>query len=138
MIGFVLVAHGGLAGCMAGAASHVACAIPPQVKAVDVRADMDCALLETQLRDAIAAVDDGSGVVVFSDIYGATPSNIATKVLQPGHVEGIAGMNLPMVMKALSLRDQPLADVVKSAIDRGTSSVVNMTQDCCNDHSRKV
>jgi mannose PTS system EIIA component len=138
MIGFVLVAHGELAASMVAAVAHVTHGAPPQLRSVDVKADMDCGLLEAQLREAIGAVDDGSGVIVFSDIYGATPANMATRVLRPGHVEGIAGMNLPMVIKALGIRQQPLAQVVETAIERGAVSVVNMTADCCNDHSRKV
>jgi mannose PTS system EIIA component len=76
--------------------------------------------------------------VVLSDIYGATPCNMAAKVLQPGHVEGVAGMNLPMVLKAIGARHQPLETMLQAVIERGTVSVVNMTSDCCNDFSRKV
>jgi mannose PTS system EIIA component len=138
MIGLVLVAHGSLARSMAEAAAHVTHGTPPQLQAIEVEADMDCDLLETRLRTAIAAVDDGAGVVVLSDIYGATPCNMAAKVLQPGHVEGVAGMNLPMVLKAIGARHQPLETMLQAVIERGTVSVVNMTSDCCNDFSRKV
>jgi PTS system ascorbate-specific IIA component len=75
------------------------------------------------------------GVLVLTDIYGATPGNIALKLLKPGRVEGISGVNLPMLIRALTYREQGLAAVVEKALSGGTEGVLHMTTDSCGkDH----
>lgn len=76
--------------------------------------------------DLIRYVDRGAGVLVLTDIYGATPSNVAARLLKPGHVEGIAGVNLPMLIRALTYREEPLATVVAKALSGGTEGVTRM------------
>jgi PTS system mannose-specific IIA component len=71
-------------------------------------------------------------VLVLTDIYGATPGNIALKLLVPGRVEGISGVNLPMLIRALTYRDKGLAVTVEKALSGGTEGVVHMTTDSCN------
>jgi PTS system ascorbate-specific IIA component len=61
-----------------------------------------------------------------TDIFGATPSNIAMRLLKPGHVEGIAGVNLPMLIRALTYRDEPLEAVVAKALSGGSEGVMRM------------
>ena len=61
-----------------------------------------------------------------TDIYGATPSNIATRLLRAGRVEGIAGVNLPMLIRALTYREEPLEAVVAKALSGGTEGVMRM------------
>jgi PTS system ascorbate-specific IIA component len=73
---------------------------------------------------------------VFTDILGATPSNIATRLLLPGKVEGVSGVNLPMLIRALTYRDEPLADVAAKAINGGQAGVVHMNTDACNAANR--
>ena len=76
-------------------------------------------------------LDDGDGVLVLTDIYGATPGNIALKLLEAGKVEGISGVNLPMLIRALTYRDKGLKNAVAKALSGGTEGVVHMTQDAC-------
>jgi PTS system ascorbate-specific IIA component len=77
-------------------------------------------------------LNEGDGVLVLTDIYGATPGNIALRLLVPGQVEGISGVNLPMLIRALTYRDQGLATVVEKALSGGTEGVIHMTTDTCN------
>ena len=76
--------------------------------------------------DLIRFLDQGQGVLVMTDIYGATPSNIASRLLVPGRVEGIAGVNLPMLIRALTYRAEPLETVVAKAVSGGTEGVTRM------------
>ena len=83
-------------------------------------------------------LDEGGGVLVLTDIYGATPGNIALKLLVPGRVEGISGVNLPMLVRALTYREQGLALTVEKALSGGTEGVIHMTTDSCGkDHGAR-
>ena len=77
-------------------------------------------------RDMIKLVDTGRGVLILTDIYGATPSNLAIKLLEPGRIEGIAGVNLPMLLRALTYRDKDMDTLVTRAIAGGRDGVLNM------------
>ena len=119
MIGMVLVTHGRLAEEFIAATEHV---VGPQanVRAVCIGPDDD---MEQRRKDIIAAVDDvdgGDGVILLTDMFGGTPSNLAISVLDKANVEVIAGMNLPMLIKLASAREsESLADAVASAQDAG-------------------
>jgi PTS system ascorbate-specific IIA component len=75
---------------------------------------------------AVAQLDRGDGVLVLTDVYGATPANITKSLLMPGRVEGIAGVNLPMLVRALSHRNEPLASVAARALSAAVECVVHM------------
>ncbi len=119
MIGMVLVTHGRLAEEFIAATEHV---VGPQanVRAVCIGPDDD---MEQRRKDIIAAVDDvdgGDGVILLTDMFGGTPSNLAISVLDKANVEVIAGMNLPMLIKLASAREnESLADAVASAQEAG-------------------
>ena len=82
-------------------------------------------------------LDEGQGVLVLTDMYGATPGNVALRLLDPGRVEGVSGVNLPMLIRALSYRDKgDLAWIVSKALSGGTEGVVHMTTDSCNGHGK--
>ena len=119
MIGLVLVTHGGLAREFLAAVEHV---VGPQerVVLVCIGPDDDMEERRQQIVDGVAEVDQGDGVVVVTDMFGGTPSNLAISVLDQGHVEVIAGMNLPMLIKLASLRgDKKIAFVVAEAREAG-------------------
>jgi len=118
MIGLVLVTHGQLAAEFRNALEHV---VGPQenFETVAIGADDD---MEQRRRDIIAAVarvETGSGVVVLTDMFGGTPSNLAISVMESGRVEVIAGMNLPMLIKLSSVRK---ADDMAIAIDEAQTA----------------
>ncbi|MCC2687954.1 MAG: phosphotransferase system, mannose/fructose-specific component [Rhizobiaceae bacterium] len=103
MIGLVLVTHGQLAAEFRKAVEHV---VGPQdnFETVAIGADDDMEQRRRDIVDAVATVDDGSGVVVLTDMFGGTPSNLAISVMETGRIEVIAGMNLPMLIKLSSVR----------------------------------
>lgn len=119
MIGLVLVTHGRLAREFIAALEHV---VGPQdqIDAVCIGPDDD---MEQRRRDIVAAVDavnGGAGVVLLTDMFGGTPSNLAISVMDRPGVEVIAGINLPMLIKLASLRDaSELADAVSAAQEAG-------------------
>jgi PTS system ascorbate-specific IIA component len=71
-------------------------------------------------------------VLILTDMYGGSPANIAAKLLVPGRVEAVAGINLPMLIRALTYREQGLARAVEKALSGGTEGVLHMTTDRCN------
>ncbi len=103
MIGLVLVTHGQLAEEFRNAVEHV---VGPQEKfeTVAISADDDMEQRRRDIVDAVARADSGTGVVILTDMFGGTPSNLAISVMEPGRVEVIAGMNLPMLIKLSSVR----------------------------------
>ena len=115
MIGLVLVTHGRLAEEFRNAVEHV---VGPQenFETVSIGADDNMEKRRTDIVDAVARVDQGSGVIVLTDMFGGTPSNLAISVMEPGRIEVIAGMNLPMLIKLSSVRKgDKLAAAVEEA-----------------------
>ena len=74
----------------------------------------------------IKDLDEGDGVLVLTDMYGGSPSNIAAKLLIPGRVEGVAGVNLPMLVRALTYREKPLPVMLTKAISGGCEGVLRV------------
>ena len=126
MIGILIVAHGTLGESLIHCASHVLNKRPPRLRQLGITAQDDPLLLLPQARALVKELDDGSGVLILSDMYGGSPSNIAAKLLVPGCVEGVAGVNLPMLIRALTYRDRPLATLVMKAVSGGCEGVVRI------------
>ena len=119
MIGLVLVTHGRLAREFIEAMEHV---VGPQRNVADVciGPEDDMELRRQQIIDSVARVDEGDGVVLLTDMFGGTPSNLAISVLDQGKVEVIAGINLPMLIKLASVRaSEPLKKAVAAAQEAG-------------------
>jgi PTS system mannose-specific IIA component len=119
MIGLVLVTHGRLAVEFRAALEHV---VGPQtqIETVSIGPEDD---VERRRKDILAAVEqvsDGSGVILLTDMFGGTPSNLAISVMEAGKTEVIAGANLPMLIKLASVRgEKPLAEAINDAQDAG-------------------
>ena len=126
MIGILLVSHGAFGESLIHCASHVLGKRPLYVRQLGVTVHDDPDEILPTAEDLIRFLDQGQGVLVMTDIYGATPSNIAMRLLRPGQVEGIAGVNLPMLIRALTYRDEPLEAVVAKALSGGSEGVVRM------------
>lgn len=119
MIGIVLVTHGRLAEELVAAMEHV---VGPQdaVASICIGPDDDMEERRQQILDSIAKVDDDSGVILLTDMFGGTPSNLAISVIEKANVEVIAGANLPMLIKLASVRaDNPLKVAASQAQDAG-------------------
>jgi mannose PTS system EIIA component len=132
MVGILIVAHGTLGESLIHCASHVMGSRPPELMQIGVTVHDDPQAILPQALKLVKQLDQGKGVLVLSDLYGATPCNIASKLLVPGKVEGVAGVNLPMLIRALTYRDEPLKTVVEKALSGGCEGVLHITADSCN------
>jgi mannose PTS system EIIA component len=119
MIGMVLVTHGRLADEFISALEHV---VGPQrnIAAVCIGPDDDMEQRRREIIEQVARVEQGSGVVVLTDMFGGTPSNLAISIMDRAKIEVIAGVNLPMLIKLASVRNtEKLADAVTAAREAG-------------------
>ncbi len=119
MIGMVVVTHGQLATEMISAMEHV---VGPQraVAAVCIGPEDDMEMRRAEIMERVEQVDGGSGVVVLTDMFGGTPSNLAISIMDRANVEVIAGINLPMLVKLASVRDsEALTQAAQSAQEAG-------------------
>jgi PTS system mannose-specific IIA component len=119
MIGVVIVAHGGLAGEFRAALEHV---VGPQkhLEPFSIGPDDDVETRRVELIDTVRRVDAGQGVVVLTDMFGGTPSNLAISVMEETGAEVLAGINLPMLIKLASVRGEAsLAEATTAAKDAG-------------------
>jgi PTS system ascorbate-specific IIA component len=130
MIGILIIAHGALGESLIQCATHVMGARPDQVRSLEVTSRADPDLLLAEARGAIAALDAGEGVLVLTDICGGTPSNVATRTVESGRVEALAGVNLPMLIRALTYRGQSLSGLVAKAVSGGRDGVCNLGAEC--------
>ncbi len=119
MIGIVLVTHGRLAQEFVAALEHIV-GKQEKIAAISIGPEDDMAQRRRDIFDAVAAVADGDGVVVLTDMFGGTPSNLAISIMQQAKVEVLAGVNLPMLIKLASIRrEASVADAVKAAAEAG-------------------
>ena len=128
MIGLVLVTHGDLAREFIAAMEHI---VGPQrnVAAVCIGPDDDMEQRRRDIIRSVGQVENGGGVVILTDMFGGTPSNLAISVLDQGKVEVIAGINLPMLIKLASVRGQePLAAAVGQAQEAGRKYINGASQ----------
>ena len=126
MIGLFLLTHGTYGEALIQCACHVLNKRPPQIAQLGIAArddPLDALPLAQQL---LTLVDHGRGVLVMTDIFGATPANLATKLLKPGRIEGIAGVNLPMLIRALTYRDKDMDTLIAKAVAGGRDGVLHM------------
>ena len=135
MIGILIIAHGGLGESLIHCVTHVLGKQPPQLAHFAVGTDDDPSDLLPQAQQAVSTLNTGSGVLILSDIYGASPCNLVTKLLAPGKVEGIAGVNLPMLVRVLNYRDKPIKVCLEKAVTGGRDGVVHFTKTTC-DHNK--
>ncbi|SRR6266581_1002779 len=126
MIGILLVTHFGLGETLIQCACHVLNKRPAQIQQLGIAAQDDPLDALPLARELLRLVDSGRGVLVLTDIFGATPSNVAVKLLEPGRVEGIAGANLPMLLRALTYRDKDMETLITRAVAGGRDGVLSM------------
>ena len=135
MIGILIIAHGGLGESLIHCVTHVLGKQPPQLAHFAVGTNDDPSDLLPQAQQAVNTLNTGSGVLILSDIYGASPCNLVTKLLAPGKVEGVAGVNLPMLVRVLNYRDKPIKVCLEKAVTGGRDGVVHFTKTTC-DHNK--
>ncbi|ADE10345.1 PTS sugar transporter subunit IIA [Sideroxydans lithotrophicus] len=142
MAGILLVTHNGLGDSLLDCVRHVLGDVPPHVKSLSVLASDDPQQKEAEGSALISQLNGGDGVLVLSDIYGATPSNIARRLCLQPNVRGVAGVNLPMLLRVACCKGKTLEDMVQRAIEGGRECIVDMNSDMegfnatagCSDH----
>jgi len=126
MVGILLLTHAPLGQAFIEAASHVFRGRPERMEAVDVVADEDTNVVKKLAKEAITRLDDGSGVLVITDVMGGTPSMCTLSLGEPGHVEVIAGISLPMLLRAITYRNDTIDVVVEMALAGGQGGAVRV------------
>ncbi len=123
MIGILLVAHELLGTALLNCTRHIFGRLPVQLAALDVIPDEDPQAALHAARELLARINDGSGVIVLTDVFGATPSRIATQLAERNRVVVVAGVNLPLLIKALGNRRGPLEDLVGTLVESGQRAI---------------
>jgi PTS system mannose-specific IIA component len=118
LIGIVIVAHGGLAREYLAAIEHVVGA-QPGIRAISIQADHDRAAKEREICEAADEVDQGDGVVLVTDLFGGSPSNLSLMACRPGDRRILYGANLPMLIKLAKSRKKPVPEAVREAMEAG-------------------
>jgi len=119
MIGIIIVTHGRLAEEFVAAAEHVVGPLD-QCAAICIGPDDDVEQRRDDIRDAVETVDGGNGVIILTDMFGGTPSNLAISLIDKGQVEVVAGVNLPMMIKLAEARGQAgLDELAQMAAEAG-------------------
>jgi mannose PTS system EIIA component len=126
MVGILLMTHAPLGQAFITAVTHVFHARPERMEAIDVCADQDTNDVKTLAKKAIQRLDDGSGVLVITDVMGGTPSNCTLPLAEPGHVDIIAGISLPMLLRAITYRNDTLDVVVEMALAGGQGGALRV------------
>ncbi len=126
MIGLLLITHETLGESLIQCVCHLLNKRPAQLLQLGVAAGDDPTDLLPLAHQMLKLVDTGEGVLIITDIYGATPSNLAAKLLQPGQIEGLTGANLPMLLRAISYRDKGMEILLARATGGGRDGVLNM------------
>jgi len=124
-VGILLLTHETMGAALIATAKHVLGRVPLRVDALAIPPGSD---VDASLRDAAArarALDEGDGVLVLTDVYGATPSNVGEKLAGLGiEARRVSGLNLPMLLRVLNYPEQPLAELVQTAASGGRAGVV--------------
>ena len=137
MIGVLIVTHGEIGKSLLESSTQILGARPAQVSTLSVWRQDDPDDLVLRARELMDQIDAGDGVLILTDIFGATPGNVVSKLLQDGKVEGVSGASLPMLLRVLTGRNgsNPAtpAVLVQRAMSGGAEGLVHMNTDRCCD-----
>lgn len=126
MVGILLIMHAPLGQAFMATAAHMFSGTHERIEVIDVIADQDPFEVHSLARKAISRLDDGSGVLVLTDVLGGTPSNCCHMLSSNSKVEVIAGGSLPMLLRAITYRENDLATVVEKALAGGKNGAVRV------------
>jgi len=124
MPGIVVVAHQHLARELIATATHIMGREEPGLTGVDISPEWPYEEARERVRDALERAMADEGAIILTDMYGGTPANLGMDFLEPGRVEVIAGINLPMLVRLLTYRSRPLEEQVQKALEGGREGVV--------------
>ena len=133
MIAVLIVSHGEIGTALLHSAAQILGGQPPQVATLSVWRQDDPDDLVLRAQELLQGIDDGDGVLVLTDIFGATPGNVVSRLLQDGRIEGVSGVSLPMLLRVVTSRNGSLGAAVQRAMSGGAEGVVHMNTDRCCD-----
>jgi PTS system ascorbate-specific IIA component len=133
VIGVLIVSHGEVGTALLASAAQILGGTPKQVATLSVWRQDDPDDLVLRGRELMVGLDAGDGVLILTDIFGATPGNVVSRLLRNGKVEGVSGVSLPMLLRVLTGRDRSLSGAVQRALSGGHEGLVHMNTDRCVD-----
>jgi len=129
MAGILVVAHNTLGESLVDCVRHVLGKVPDNLKVLSVHADDDPQQKLAEGHALIRQLDRGKGVLILSDVYGATPSNLARKLCREEHIVGVAGVNLPMLLRVVCHPDKTMPELADIALEGGRDCIVKMEEE---------
>ncbi len=130
MVGILVIAHAPLASALSKCAEHVYACEPNarrELRALDVEGSADLANTVAQARELVREVDRGEGVLILTDAFGATPGNVAARLAESERVAVLAGVNLPMLLRAVCYRGGVLEEVAEKALAGGQQGMLQVS-----------
>ena len=126
MIGILLITHGELGKSLIECATHVLGDKPKFLDSLTIENDCAHDNMYKEISEKITLLDQGKGVLILTDIFGATPCNIITKIIKPGKVNAIAGVNLSMLIRSISYRHESFDTLVAKAIEGAQDGIIHI------------
>lgn len=123
MISLLIVAHGNLGDSLIQCATHVLGKRPEALENLDLATCEDPLAMDAKAQSLLAGLDMREGVLILTDVYGATPCNTVCRLVKHGQIEAVAGVNLPMLLKALTYRDQGMETLIAKAVSGGQAGI---------------
>ena len=126
MIGILLITHGELGKSLIECATHVLGDKPKFLDSLTIENDCAHENMYKEISEKINRLNQGDGVLILTDIFGATPCNIITKIIEPGKVNAIAGVNLSMLIRSISYRHEPFDSLIAKAIEGAQDGIIHI------------
>ena len=126
MIGILLITHGELGKSLIECATHVLGDKPKFLHSLTIEKDCAHDNMYKEISEKINLLDQGKGVLILTDIFGATPCNIITKIIKPGKVNAIAGVNLSMLIRSISYRHESFDTLIAKAIEGAQDGIIHI------------
>lgn len=126
MIGILVISHEPLGTALLHCTRHIFGRLPAQLAALDVIPDEDPEAAFQSAQELLKRINDGTGAIVLTDLYGATPARIAARLAEPHRIQVIAGVNLPLLVKALTYRRGPLDEVAERLLEGVRESIMTI------------
>jgi PTS system ascorbate-specific IIA component len=131
MIGILIIAHGRFGESLIECATHVMGSPPPMLEHLGIQTHDDPTTILPKAQQIVQDLNQGDGVLILSDMYGATPCNLVGKLLVQGSIEGVSGVNLPMLVRALTYRNGDILALTEKALSGGREGVLHFTEEVC-------